>query len=369
MSVWAWSAEMGVAIGVTVFFLALLPLLVWHYRSYGRLSVGRMLGAAAISVYAAALFAYTQLPLPPVRSLDWCAAHGVHELQLRPFASIETMVMRASEIGWGPMFASTLGLQVIFNVVLFVPFGVIVRGYFKRGFFATVALGALLSLAIEVTQATGMWGMYPCAYRLGDVDDLMTNTLGALLGALIAPLVLFWMPSKEQLVATRNEPRPVTGSRRVLALFLNYTLVWTLSGVLSWIIGITWRLIDGKIDLAAFAWVQFWLHAAVVAVVLLIPAMRGLGSLGMSIVWIAPRWSGPGKKRHSGAWWQRLARSAVLAVPLIASELPNWQFGGAVFTLIAIATLIMVPFTKTHRSLSGVLTGAELVDTRVGGAS
>ena len=39
---------------------------------------------------------------------------------------------------------------------------------------------------IEVTRATGVWGVYPCAYRRFDVDDLLTNTLGAFLGAVLS---------------------------------------------------------------------------------------------------------------------------------------------------------------------------------------
>lgn len=43
--------------------------------------------------------------------------------------------------------------------------------------------GFALSLAIELTQLSGFWGLYPCAYRKFDVDDLLLNTLGVALGA------------------------------------------------------------------------------------------------------------------------------------------------------------------------------------------
>ncbi len=56
------------------------------------------------------------------------------------------------------------------------------------------------------------WGIYECAYRLADVDDLITNTLGALIGALIAPLVLWFMPQRRELRAARDQSRPVLRS-------------------------------------------------------------------------------------------------------------------------------------------------------------
>lgn len=44
-------------------------------------------------------------------------------------------------------------------------------------------LGFGLSLMLEVTQLTGIWGIYPCAYRQFNVDDLIMNALGVLVGA------------------------------------------------------------------------------------------------------------------------------------------------------------------------------------------
>ena len=77
-------------------------------------------------------------------------------------------------------------LQVVLNVVLFLPFGVFVRLITHRGVLVATVLGFAVSLLIEVTQLTGVWGVYPCAYRLFDVDDLLTNTLGAFLGAVLS---------------------------------------------------------------------------------------------------------------------------------------------------------------------------------------
>ena len=50
---------------------------------------------------------------------------------------------------------------------------------------AALLFGAGLSLGVELTQLTGLWGLYPCAYRQFDVDDLILNVAGVMLGFLV----------------------------------------------------------------------------------------------------------------------------------------------------------------------------------------
>lgn len=50
----------------------------------------------------------------------------------------------------------------------------------------TALLGFGLSLTVELTQLTGIWGLYPCAFRKFDIDDLLLNTLGVALGFIAA---------------------------------------------------------------------------------------------------------------------------------------------------------------------------------------
>jgi VanZ family protein len=57
--------------------------------------------------------------------------------------------------------------------------------------------GFLFSLLCEITQITGLFFIYPAPYRIFDVDDLIINTLGAVVGYLIFPLVFRMLPKIE----------------------------------------------------------------------------------------------------------------------------------------------------------------------------
>lgn len=76
-------------------------------------------------------------------------------------------------------------LQVLFNIVMTVPFGMILTyrfGFSKKN---VILVSFLLSLFIEVGQLTGLFFTYNGSYRLFDADDLICNTLGGFLGYVV----------------------------------------------------------------------------------------------------------------------------------------------------------------------------------------
>lgn len=79
---------------------------------------------------------------------------------------------------------SDLLLNLIGNAGMFVPTGIMTPLIYKKinGLKKTVLFGAAMSLVIEVIQL-------PFAVRASDVDDLILNTLGVLLGYGILSLV------------------------------------------------------------------------------------------------------------------------------------------------------------------------------------
>lgn len=180
----------------TTFFL---PFVAVSYRRYGNLTFARSAMWLAGLVYFCALWSYTLLPLPDSEHYK-CA---IPNLDIMKF-----VVDLRNAAG----FTDPLFLQLALNVLLFVPLGFLVRMAGKRGVFTAALIGFVVSAFIEVTQLTGVGGVFPCAYRVFDVDDMLTNTSGAILGSLIALV----SPSRARTPMPDyvREPVPVTRGRR-----------------------------------------------------------------------------------------------------------------------------------------------------------
>ncbi len=110
-------------------------------------------------LYLVALFALALRP---------SSATGVQSLNLVPFSSI----MRGLRVG-GPLFA----INIVGNIVVFMPLGVLLPNIHPRfrSWASTMIIALGVSTLIEVLQ-------FISAQRVTDVDDLLLNALGALLG-------------------------------------------------------------------------------------------------------------------------------------------------------------------------------------------
>ena len=94
------------------------------------------------------------------------------------------------------------------------PFGVYLRYYFCYHWRKTLQLSFLLSLFFELTQFSGLYFVYPGSYRLFDVDDLIVNTVGSMIGfAFAGPVSLCCLPGKSWIPSVSNGvlPYPLRG--------------------------------------------------------------------------------------------------------------------------------------------------------------
>jgi glycopeptide antibiotics resistance protein len=124
------------------------------------------------------------LPLPSEGYFDVIPPLS-EQVQLIPFnCFFETNLLRS------PVAAAV----IILNLFLTVPLGVFMRFLFGFKFGKTALAGFLFSLLCEITQITGLFFIYPAPYRIFDVDDLIINTLGAVVGYFIFPLVFRILP-------------------------------------------------------------------------------------------------------------------------------------------------------------------------------
>ena len=73
------------------------------------------------------------------------------------------------------------------------------RYYFKKSKLDIIIYSFFLSLFFELTQLTGLYFIYPRGYRLFDVDDLILNTLGGLLGYFLVKPLMKILPTREEI--------------------------------------------------------------------------------------------------------------------------------------------------------------------------
>lgn len=138
--------------------------------------------------------------------------------------------------GWKRYLKSGDFFQIAANMVMLTPLGIYLRYYFKCSFKKTLLFGFLTSLFYETTQLSGLYFIYPQPYRCPDVNDLMTNTFGAVLGYAIAPAVTCFLPTREQIDETIwKKGEKVTLTRQFFAAVVDWILIVAIVTALDFI--------------------------------------------------------------------------------------------------------------------------------------
>ncbi len=225
--------------GILVFpFIAALftfPYVFFHYRKYGSVPMFRVLIVYSFILYLICAYFLVILPLP---SPEEVAKLTGPEMQLVPFQFVTDFITNTSLVVSDPStYLKVLGepwfYQVVYNVLLFVPFGVYLRYYFKCGFLKTVVLSLLLSLFFELTQLTGLYGYYERAYRLFDVDDLMINTFGGLIGFAVGGLAIKFLPNRDELDKyAYKKGEKITVWRKIMCFMFDVIFFSIFSGII-----------------------------------------------------------------------------------------------------------------------------------------
>jgi glycopeptide antibiotics resistance protein len=172
---------------IAVWATILIPQVILHLARFGRVDLRRVGTTAAVTLYACLTVAVVLLPLP---GADAKPPNQI--VQLHPFQWIGDIHTELAKHGLSASHALTTlaSQQVAMNALLFVPLGLFARILGERGLIGTTLIGFAASLLIETTQLTANFGPAPFAYRIFDVDDLMNNTAGAVLGWIAGALIL-----------------------------------------------------------------------------------------------------------------------------------------------------------------------------------
>ncbi len=302
-----------------------VPTAIVLYRRHGVLTGWRGLSFASFLYYSLAAFCLVIVPLPS-RAVDVCvqfASFGHPQLapgntfsdiwkEAKGTVSLNALVLHNSAV-W----------ETGFNLLLLLPLGMYLRYHFRRGFWTSAAIGLGVACFFEFTQLTGLWGIYPCPYRLFDVDDIIVNSLGCVLGWFVAGPITRWLPTLDSIDVRALARVPVPFGRRMLALLLD---AMGFSFCLPFAAGV-WYLLGGSSPNSAF------LVALAVFVVWFVLAPWATGAtVGKHIL----RLRLVDKEDKRPVPWRLLIREALLAIAFVP------------FTFVAMLAVIVVAVSASR---------------------
>lgn len=255
---------------------------VHEYRKYGRFLVARGIIMYSFVFYLLCAYLLVILPLPPIAEV---AKMTGPTMELNLGASWQHFIQQTvldirNPATYLPAMKQNVFLEPLFNILLLVPFGVYLRYFFNISWYKTMLAAFLLSLFFELTQLTGLYFIYPRSYRLFDVNDLLHNTLGGMIGFWIEPVLTFLLPSRTQLDEEAYEKgRDVTLVRRLAAFLIDWGFI-TFASVLIEIVA---RLVTGnyKLDFVDSAW---WYLLTVFGYFMLLPTATNGKTPGKALV-------------------------------------------------------------------------------------
>jgi glycopeptide antibiotics resistance protein len=171
----------SVLVGGEFAFLPLLlviPLIAWH-GARNRASARAVLVRIVAATYTAAVIAVTffPLPLPPYGD-----GAGVGDYRGLPYPWLTPVPFETIRSSLGLGLEWPAGRFLIGNILAFIPLGILVRLLRTRSTWRlALAMALTASLGLELLQLAMSLAMgFP--YRVADVDDVILNVTGAMLG-------------------------------------------------------------------------------------------------------------------------------------------------------------------------------------------
>ena len=217
-------------------FILTIPFLIYQYRKYGAIPMLKSIIFYSFILYMITAYYMVMLPLP---SIEYVKNLNTPYTQLVPFqfikditATVSFDVANLKDII--NIFSHSTIYVVVFNFILTLPFGVYLKYYFNKKWYQTIIYSFLFSLFFELTQLSGLYGIYPRPYRLFDVDDLIVNTAGGFFGHLITPLLTIFLPTQKELESiSYKKGEKVTLLRRIFAFLIDIFFITIINVIVS----------------------------------------------------------------------------------------------------------------------------------------
>ncbi len=219
MSQYPETLRQAMVIYPVIVILFTVPYIAYNYHKYGSVLSLRVPIVYSFILYLLCVYCLVILPLP---TPEKAATLHEHKAQLIPFFFVadiagQAQIQPGHPTSWLSIFAGSAFWNTLFNLFMTMPFGVYLRYYFCYNWRKTLRLSFLLSLFFELTQLSGLYFLYPGSYRLFDVDDLIVNTVGSMIGFALARPVSRLLPTRKELdTVSFRRGASISFTRRVL---------------------------------------------------------------------------------------------------------------------------------------------------------
>lgn len=387
-----------------VALLLALPYALYQYRRFGAISIWKTFVVFTFILYCMCAVSLIVFPLPKDPSQ---IVEIAQTPQLHPFHFVEqiretTDFSWADRSTWGPTLKARAAYEAYFNVLLTVPLGAYLCYLFRCRWWMALLIGMATTLLFETSQLTGLFGTYDHPYRLFDVDDLILNTTGTMLGFWLMIPLTWALPSMDEVNEQARErgSSRVSLTRRVLAAVVDLTVLAVLF-VLAWIMfsptdaqiakalavdpsragakTLAFRFIGG---LFADPMSALLLALAIGAVLFAVIPMVSKGrTIGKALVGIRIVKADEGDAPAWGYWVRYLASAFFLLIPVALVLLaPEEIEGVSSNTLFQIVGLVVVVWVLTiiarvigsfsgypYVSLSEIVSGTRLAPVKLQG--
>ncbi len=218
-------------------------------------------------LYMMCAYFLTMLPLP---SRELVATLTTPYLQLTPFQDFIVWIRDSGFVlsdtsTWRRLVVNRDLFVILANIVMTIPLGIYLRYYFGFSLPKTVLISLGVSLVFELTQLSALFGIYPRPYRLCETDDLITNTLGGLIGYWVAGPLMRILPSRKRIdeIAYRRGTH-VSVTRRITAAVTD----WLLLGLVQLLLLFTVKPLQNMLFASTFTGLLATLGGLYIALVL-----------------------------------------------------------------------------------------------------
>ena len=215
-----------------IVLVSYIPFIIYQYHKYGSVNLFRVLIIYSFILYLITIYFLVILPLPNK------SVYHSDFIRLVPFNFIKDIVKDSPFVlsdfhTYIDVLLSPSVYTVILNIIMFIPLGMYLRYYFKCSLKKALFISLVLSLFFEFTQASGLYYIYPYPYRVFDVDDLIMNTIGGIIGYFIMGFINV-LPTREKLDEDSfKRGEVVSGFRRITIFILDLFLYSFITFVLS----------------------------------------------------------------------------------------------------------------------------------------